>query len=377
MVLDERQSKYGSVRRHSGKILFSVLGFVYFLVIVLRTIPVPWMLQATEVENVTSVAILAWTSFSVVDIEREFRSPLTPCPNRQCLVTTDRTMLERSDAIFFHERNLNPHDLPKRRRPDQYFVIANWEAPNRLLNTTSAIEKNFFNLTMTYRHDSDIFVPYLTLISSVSQRPLNEQQLLKLARRKKQYIAWFVSNCKTPSKRELYVRELQEHIPVDIYGRCGNLKCPHDQKACNRMLRNDYKFYLSFENSICPEYVTEKTFMALSNDVVPIVLSRAISQRVIPNDSFIAVDDFASPKLLADFLYYLSDHTTEYVKYFNYKRKYIVKKPSLLRMGMQKLCELISCSGKPYNHYVHNFHTWFTQDSNCSSVVLPGEKEAD
>jgi len=33
-------------------------------------------------------------------------------------------------------------------------------------------------------------------------------------------VAWMVSHCDTSSKREDYVRQLQEHIQVDIYGDC-------------------------------------------------------------------------------------------------------------------------------------------------------------
>lgn len=36
----------------------------------------------------------------------------------------------------------------------------------------------------------------------------------------------FVSNCHSSSRREFYVRELQREIPVDVYGDCGDFKCP-------------------------------------------------------------------------------------------------------------------------------------------------------
>ena len=36
----------------------------------------------------------------------------------------------------------------------------------------------------------------------------------------------FVSNCHSSSRREFYVRELQKDIPVDVYGDCGDFKCP-------------------------------------------------------------------------------------------------------------------------------------------------------
>jgi len=70
-----------------------------------------------------------------------------------------------------------------------------------------------------------------------------------------------VTHCKTRSRREDYVRQLQEHIDVDIYGQCGNknLSCPRDEfwislPKCYDMIDKKYKFYLSFENAFCKDY---------------------------------------------------------------------------------------------------------------------------
>ena len=48
---------------------------------------------------------------------------------------------------------------------------------------------------------------------------------------KTKLVAWVVSNCDAKSGRNRYVEELKKHISVDIYGKCGSLKC--DNKSSN------------------------------------------------------------------------------------------------------------------------------------------------
>lgn len=70
----------------------------------------------------------------------------------------------------------------------------------------------------------------------------------------KSHTLWFTG-------RELYVKELQKYIPVDVYGLCGPLRCGknHNDAYCyEQVLTPSYKFYLAFENTLCQDYITEK-----------------------------------------------------------------------------------------------------------------------
>ena len=74
-------------------------------------------------------------------------------------------------------------------------------------------------------------------------------------------VSWSVTNCKDQNGRLAYARKLSEYINVDIFGSCGPLKCSRkNASACYDILNKDYKFYLSFENSACMDYITEKLY---------------------------------------------------------------------------------------------------------------------
>jgi hypothetical protein len=55
------------------------------------------------------------------------------------------------------------------------------------------------------------------------------------------------------------VKQLKKYIDVDVYGNCGTLSCPRsEEEDCRVMAAKKYKFYLSLENSLCKDYITEK-----------------------------------------------------------------------------------------------------------------------
>ncbi|KAL4232060.1 Alpha-(1 3)-fucosyltransferase 7 [Mactra antiquata] len=238
------------------------------------------------------------------------------CLVNTCALTKSREVISTADAVIIHQSS----KIHWTKRPrDQIWILYMLESPE---NTVSLKPfGNVFNWTATYRHDSDIVTPYEKFVpydENVKFLPQNKNYAVG----KTKMVAWFASNCKTKNRRKEYALELAKYIHVDIYGHCGNLKCPKKDKDCLDVLNTDYKFYLSFENSNCRDYITEKFFInGLQHDVIPIVMGAAPEDyaRAAPPHSFIHVDEFDSPEELAQYLHKLDKNDDLYNDYFRWK----------------------------------------------------------
>ena len=91
---------------------------------------------------------------------------------------------------------------------------------------------------------------------------------------------------------------VRRHMPVDIYGKCGAHHCSRkNESGCYRDMERHYKFYLSFENSICDDYVTEKFFNILSYNVIPVTFGGAnLTALGVPPRTHVDAISFGSVK---------------------------------------------------------------------------------
>ena len=154
------------------------------------------------------------------------------------------------------------------------------------------------------------------------------------------YIAWFVSNCDTHSRREDYVKELrsQAGIQIDIFGDCASrfhspiaaTSCQKGKSDCMEKTLSNYRFYLSFENSKCDSYITEKYWIqGLNQHAIPIVLgaSREQYERLAVPHSYLHVDDYRSVEHLAQELHRLNRNESEYTAYLQWSQIYDLVNP--------------------------------------------------
>ncbi|XP_049275975.1 alpha-(1,3)-fucosyltransferase C-like [Rhipicephalus sanguineus] len=247
---------------------------------------------------------------------------LRNCPAK-CVVTRDRRLIEYSDAVVFHVRDLDLANLPPNRTSSQKWVFFFMESPPHTYFNLKVLPPGMFNWTMTYRSDSDVYVPSGSVVPRDANATRPKRDLRALWKSKNKTAVWAVSNCVTSGGRERYVAELRKHMDVDVYGHCGRYKCPKSvENECLAKFEQTYFFMLAFENSICPDYVTEKLFNALLHDIVPVVFGGANYSQMAPNRSYIDALSFESPKHLAEHLLKLSQNYTEYASYFAWKERH-------------------------------------------------------
>ena len=229
------------------------------------------------------------------------------CPVNNCILTSDIS-IPADLVISFSDQKYKP--------PGELWMMYLLESP---FHSTSNL--NGVDWTATYRRDSTIVAPYAKW-KYYDKNVTSKVDTINYARNKSKQVAWFVSNCNAENKRLEYARELQKYITVDIFGSCSDKVCPYSSEDCMSMLSKDYKFYLSFENSNCRDYITEKFFYnALQHDVVPIVMGASLDDytAVAPQGSFIHVDQFESVEELATYLHTLDTNDHLYNQYFQWK----------------------------------------------------------
>lgn len=310
--------------------------------------------------------ILGWTKFLGEGYEHKFW--MRNCPQLLCDITSDRNQLNKADVVVFHMGEISLYDLPPSRHPWQRFLFHNLESPMSVPIPNDL--RTFFNLTMTYRRDSDICNPYGSI--TIEPNPnFSPQYLSEIVRDKQFTAAWIVSNCHTSSRREKIVEEMLKVIDIHIFGNCGKRKCIFTNRTCIYDLGRKYKFYLPFENSLCKDYVTEKLFIRLAEPVVPVVLERRNYVDLLPEKALIALDDFESPQDLAEYLKFLSENDTAYAEHLQWRKDFVVNLfdhvETSANHGFCALCKALQDEQLPFQS-ITNIHDWWVEKAECRSL---------
>ena len=273
----------------------------------------------------------------------------------RCFLTDDERDLVSSDAVVVHSRTpLKKLPSASLRPPRQLWVLLTRESPPHAGEFYR--ERSIINLTMTYLRKSDIVANYGKASPGRFGGGFNSSR--NYLEGKNRSAVAVISYCM--QKRLEYVRELSKFIDVDVYGECG------EQKLCDNCWESlrHYKFYLSFENSVCIDYVTEKFYRnGLKFGMhVPVVLGGAnySDPSVAPPGSYINARDFASVQELAEFLAKVGSEPQLYNRYFQWHSNYEITE---VYPGMCQVCVLLyqNRTTKVYEDVMQ----WYRTEGQC------------
>ena len=167
---------------------------------------------------------------------------------------------------------------------------------------------------------------------------------------------------------------------VDVYGKCGPLGHENiafincEGEACSTDLGKKYRFYLAFENSMCGDYVTEKLYKVMRQEIIPVVLNRASMGSVAPPHSYISVTDFATIDQLAAYLQVVAEDKELFASYFWWREFYRVVDLRWMSWSMHSfywcsLCDkLWSLEGR--TRVVHDLHRFWVEQARCKFVIV-------
>lgn len=263
-----------------------------------------------------------------------------------------------ADALWYHAPNIGGDEVanfrPPSTNPRQRIVVQSLEGEVRLrllrhgshrpsharalqgnygsiTRTTHIMEeqyeqlqdKSLHGIVMNYRFDAHVPSIYGFFNDLTKPLPFHD---------KKNRVLYMQSNC--VGFRDGYVRELMNHYPVDAGGTClhnADVRKSRAEYYLNVNVYMEYKFAVTFENSVSDYYVTERVYHALEAGTLPIYFGAPNADLMLPERSVIFAADFPNPKDLADYLKRLESDQALYDSYHEW-RKQPKLHPNLMRV---------------------------------------------
>ncbi|KAF2905188.1 hypothetical protein ILUMI_00965, partial [Ignelater luminosus] len=322
--------------------------------------------------------------------ERSY-DPFENCSVKNCVVRYKKSYISSADLVIFdlnHIKGTNELPLKSVRNPNQIWAFLSDRSPLRTFSASASADisdfDDIFNWSMTYRMNSDIPVPYgQTLLLRHRQKHLEiDYEEWNKSKHQNILLAIVMSDCRKTSYRLNYIKELQKHLKIDIYGNCGNKRCkayaenifPDELIDCEETIK--YKFYLAFENSNCDEFITEQVWWyAYSKNAIPIVMggSKKYYEQLLPPHSYINTEKFARPRDLVNYIVYLNNTPSDILQYFVWKKYFkVVNEHGYFHTASQHYCR--ACEALNYNNKdektIHDMEDYWVEGKCHSSSIF-------
>ncbi|WP_421914831.1 glycosyltransferase family 10 domain-containing protein [Mesorhizobium sp.] len=231
--------------------------------------------------------------------------------------SVDRRRLSEATAVLFHLPDYR-EIRDARKYPGQYWVGWSMESRENYPVMATPGFMRHFDITMTHEIGSDIWRPYLP----GPKWWRNAQRGSLPAKTESAPVAHFQSAAIDLSGRVAFASELARHIGIDSYGRHNptrTIEGPDLGKQTKIETIARYRFCLALENSISPDYVTEKIYDPLLAGTVPVYLGAPNVDEFVPANAYIDASSFSSPADLASYLHHLVETPRDYEAYFAWR----------------------------------------------------------
>ncbi|KAF0986938.1 hypothetical protein HZS_3837 [Henneguya salminicola] len=201
-------------------------------------------------------------------------------------------------------------------------IVHSIESPNSVIVQNFDYQKSqqyFVHWIISYYQNSFFHIPYGYYEKAEQIKNINKNVRKWFVQRTNATLA-IISNCNVKETIRLkYIVELKKYFQVDTFGECFD----NEISDLKRQIKlSEYKFYLSFENTQCDQYITEKYWEVIKYGIIPIVMGFGSNIKGLIPESYINVFDFPNPKSLAHYLHILSTNENEYSRYHQWRKYY-------------------------------------------------------
>jgi len=280
---------------------------LYFLfVFVILTIKV--------VNSKTATFELYFTS-PAIDLYHDLDEQLNGCPVTNCkfLEFNENKTNYNKSCLIVHLRNENPSKYLNYKNYTNCIIGYNFESDLHCKNCHNPkVKDGFVNFEYSHKQSSDFpMYDYHSHVVIKENKTFNTEK--NFMKNKTKLAAALISNIHySPSERIKIIEKLRDlGLEIDIYGSSG-LQCPYN---CKEYIADNYLFYLAFENSLCPDYISEKYFGFLNKDII-IVTYGLGNYTKYTQTSHIDVLEYNNLTDLAKRLIYLSKNRVVYNSLF-------------------------------------------------------------
>lgn len=289
----------------------------------------------------------------------EVKTPFVNCTDN-CILSlgSKNEQYFTSEFVIFHVPGVGRK--PPKKPLGQVWIYSSLEPPPSQPVYNLQKWNGKFNWTISYRRDADITDTYHTMFLK-EVKGTERMYLTSNWQGKTRGAAWFVSHRNARSGRDKFAAKMSKNINIDIFDHYySKNKCPTKKiKNCYKLLSEKYKFYLSFENNLCRDYVTEKGFNIFTYlpDVIPVLRGIPHYSMFFPPKSYLDPLTFKNISSLVSYQNRLAENKNAFEDYFQWRNFYYYN--SDRTRGYCKLCAQAHKASQ-YRHVYNNIQAWIT-----------------